>query len=358
MTQIHRRTAESTYQEWIRGEGLDVIPGHHVPDLRAVPVKPWGRTGGLACFVHHDDSDRSNDCVIEEIPPGAGLTPQRHLHERMVYVLSGRGTTTVWQDGAAPQSFEWQEGSLFAVPLNAWYQHFNGSGEVSVRLLSVTNLPTVMNLFADPDFVFRCPYEFTSRFAGQPGYFDAEGTLEGRAWESNFIPDARRFELLAYEERGAGGKNIQFKLAGNTMGAHISEFPVGTYKKAHRHGPGAHVVVLSGSGYSLMWKEGEPIQRYDWSEGSMIIPPDRTFHQHFNAGRTPARYLALRYTVQRDRQEHTGLPMSTVSTRLGGDQIDYEDEDPGIRALYQEECRRNGVEYRMRPFFEPGAQSS
>jgi oxalate decarboxylase/phosphoglucose isomerase-like protein (cupin superfamily) len=351
MTQLHRRMQPSTYQQWIAAEGIDVVPGHHVPDLRALPVKPWSRTGGSACFINHDDSDRSNDCVVEEIPAGGSLTAQRHLHERMVYVLSGRGTTAVWQEGAAPQSFEWQEGSLFAVPLNACYQHFNSSGDTPVRLLSVTNLPAVMNMFADPEFVFRCPYEFTARFSGEGGYFNGEGTLEGRAWESNFIPDARKFELLDYKERGAGGKNIQFKLAGNTMGAHISEFPVGTYKKAHRHGPGAHVVILNGSGYSLMWKEGESPRRYDWQEGSMIIPPDRAFHQHFNTGGTPARYLALRYTVQRDRQVGTGLPMSSISTRVGGDQIDYEDEDPQTRAMYEQECRRHGVDYKMAPFF-------
>lgn len=349
--QVHRKMRESTYQKWIRSEGIDVVPGHHVPDLRALPVKPWARTGGSACLINHDDSDRSNDCVVEEIPAGGDVSPQRHLHERMIYVLSGRGSTAVWQEGGPQQSFEWQEGSLFAIPLNAWYQHFNSRGDAPVRLLSVTNLPAVMNMFEDQKFVFDCPYPFTSRFSGESGYFNAEGTLEGRAWECNFVPDARRFELLDYKERGAGGKNIHFKLAGNTMGAHVSEFPVGTYKKAHRHGPGAHVVILSGTGYSLMWKEGEPVQRYDWSEGTMIIPPDRAFHQHFNTGTTPARYLALRYTVGRVRQAGTGLPMSSISVRQGGDQIDYEDEDPNTRRMYQEECARHGVEYGMDPFF-------
>ncbi len=52
------------------------------------------------------------------------------------------------------------------------------------------------------------------------------------------------------------------------MNSHISQFPIGTYKKGHAHGPGAHVIVLSGDGFSLMWPEGEEPQRYDWEIGT------------------------------------------------------------------------------------------
>ena len=55
---------------------------------------------------------------------------------------------------------------------------------------------------------------------------------------------------MDYKERGEGSKNIKFELSENTMGAHVSEFPVGTYKKAHRHGPGANVVILRGKAYT------------------------------------------------------------------------------------------------------------
>ena len=78
------------------------------------------------------------------------------------------------------------------------------------------------------------------------------------------------------------------------MNSHISQFGVGRYKKAHAHGPGAHVIIMSGEGYTLMWPEGEEPQRYEWKEGSMIVPPNLWFHQHFNTGTTPARYLAFK----------------------------------------------------------------
>jgi hypothetical protein len=44
-----------------------------------------------------------------------------------------------------------------------------------------------------------------------------------------------------------------------------------------------------------MWPEGEPIRRFDWREGSIVVPPARWLHQHFNTGSTPARYLTLRW---------------------------------------------------------------
>src|SRR6516165_2918977 len=88
-------------------------------------------------------------------------------------------------------------------------------------------------------------------------------------------------------ERGAGGGHIRFNMAKGSMNSHISQFPIGTYKKGHAHGPGAHVIVLSGEGYSLMWPEGGEPQRYDWEIGTLIVPPNMWFHQPFNAGSTP-----------------------------------------------------------------------
>ena len=79
-------------------------------------------------------------------------------------------------------------------------------------------------------------------------------------------------------------------MAKNNSRAHISEFPVGTYKKAHRHGPGAHLLILSGEGFSMLWQEGTEYRKAPWKVGGMVIVP-ATICSHFGA--TRARYLAI-----------------------------------------------------------------
>ena len=130
------------------------------------------------------------------------------------------------------------------------------------------------------------------------------------------------------------------------MNSHISQFPVGTYKKAHAHGPGAHVIILSGEGYSLMWPEGEEPRRYDWEVGTLIVPPNIWFHQHFNTGTTPARYLAFKHEGVAVRNAQ-GVPKAWISRRVGGDQIDYADEAPAVRKTFAEALARHGLTPKM-----------
>jgi hypothetical protein len=152
-----------------------------------------------------------------------------------------------------------------------------------------------------------------------------------------------------------------FILADGTMHAHISEMQVGTYKKAHRHGPDFHVMCVTGQGYSLFWYEGQTeFNRVDWKHGTVFAPPDRIFHQHFNTSPTPSRYLAtafgsLRYPFTESKRraltgrDAGGLKQGAVATSVkqGGDQIEYEDQSPEIHRLFLEATRRTGVEVKM-----------
>ena len=90
---------------------------------------------------------------VGEIAPGASSVPARQLCDDVIFVMSGRGTTTV-ETAKGPMSFEWGPNSLFAIPLNHRYQLHNTSGKEPARFVSVNTIPIVYNLFRDAKFVF------------------------------------------------------------------------------------------------------------------------------------------------------------------------------------------------------------
>jgi oxalate decarboxylase/phosphoglucose isomerase-like protein (cupin superfamily) len=337
---------ETPYTRWVKSEGLDILPSFYVANLNTVELKHWARRGGRGVYLNHDATRTSNDCYVCEIAPGGKLAPQRQLFEEMVMILSGRGSTAVWNDAGERITFEWKAGALFAIPVNAWHQHFNGSGREPARYVAVTNGPVVMNIFDDPDFVFNTKHDFKGRFAGEPDYFSPKSEQKGFLLDTNFVADAVNLPLISAKERGAGGGHIRFNMAKSSLNSHISQFPIGTYKKAHAHGPGAHVIILSGEGYSLMWPEGEEPRRYEWNVGAMIVPPNMWLHQHFNTGTTPARYLAFKHEGVAIRNAQ-GVPKAWISRRVGGDQIDYADESPVVRKWFAEALAKHNVKSRM-----------
>jgi mannose-6-phosphate isomerase-like protein (cupin superfamily) len=340
----------SFFTQWLQREGTPVVRGAVVPDLRTLPLVPYGRTGGDATWIVLDGSGGTNAALLQAIAPGRSLKPQRHLYESVLFILEGRGTAAVGYEGIGRQTFEWQRGSAFAIPLNATFELHNGSGTERALYIEVSAAPLIMDLFRNDDFIFNNPYRFTERFPALDGYFSGEARhLGGRLFDTNFISDVRTHPLRPWDERGRGSNNVTFEMADNALICHISEFPVGTYKKAHRHGPGAWVFIVGGEGYSLMWPAGAEKKRYDWQDGSVIVPPDRHFHQHFNVGGSPARYFAIRWGGVKHPMHGLNWEQRKVdiSLKAGGDQIEYEDQDPEIHGLFDQELRKRGVQPRI-----------
>jgi oxalate decarboxylase/phosphoglucose isomerase-like protein (cupin superfamily) len=339
----------TSYDRYVESEGVPVIDAFNIPDLKTVAVGPWQRMGSDGAIIRFVGSAHMNDAYVLEIAPAGQTIAQRHMYEELVYVVAGRGATTVWNSAGDRSTFEWKAGSFFAIPLNCWYQHFNGDGVDRARYFAVRSAPLMMNLIHNDEFIFNLNFDFLDRFGADPqrtGDFSGAGTAyAGRIWETNFVPDVMSIALHEWRERGAGS-NVMLEVANSSMCGHISEFPVGTYKKAHRHGPGANVIILKGSGYSLLWAEGEAYRRVDWAPGSVVVPPERWFHQHFNTGAEPARYLAMRWGSQKYRTVG-GEYQVDRSVSMGGDQIEYEDEDAAVRDLFESELARNGVDSRM-----------
>lgn len=355
--QIDLWEEDDFYRRWQKSEGVKVITEYAFEDLNAVELGPWDRKGGKGAVINIPDPALPNDAHLVEIKPGGKSEPEHHMYEEIAYVLSGRGATSVWVDENNKHTFEWQAGSLIVIPLNAWYQHFNGSGTEPARYVSMTNAPPIMRMWKSDEFIFNNPFHFNDRFSGQEdAYFSGQGKLFqrkgskfGTIWRTNFVPNADTMRLWDYKDRGAGGVNTHFDFAGNITKAHISEFPVGTYKKGHRHGPGAHLIILGGVGFSLLWWEGkeQEMVKADWKKGSMVVvPADATFHQHFNTGPEPARYLALR--APNGTPEKWGE--SNVSMKEGGMQIEYEDENPEIHKIFESELEKHGAPCRMKAF--------
>jgi uncharacterized RmlC-like cupin family protein len=355
-----------SYSEWVKGEGIPVVQDYGI-DLFQVPTAHWPRLGVSGAAVHLKGRGDFGNMFLLEIAPGGSTSPQRHLYEDVIYVLEGRGSTQIEFSSGVKHSFEWGPRSLFAIPLNARYRLFNASGRERALLVATTDLPLVLNTFHNEKFIFENDFDFSDR-AGKSEYYSGQGDLitvrpGNHMWETNFVPDLAKIELKAWGDRGAGGTNIMFVLADGAMHAHISEMPPGTYKKAHRHGPSFHVMCVLGNGYSLLWYEGEKdFLRIDWKHGTVFTPGDRQFHQHFTTSDAPARYLAtavggLRYPFTlAQRRALLGVKpgeKGAVSTSLkeGGDQIEYEDQDPRIHKMWLAELGKRGVTPRMEKFF-------
>jgi mannose-6-phosphate isomerase-like protein (cupin superfamily) len=342
-----RRGTETPYQQWQKGEGIPINRSSFVADLHTLEVAPWLRIGQHGAFVNLGNQE-SGDGYVLEIAPGGETKVQRHLFEVSLYVVSGRGATTIWQPGSRKQTVEWQAGSVFSPPLNCFYQHFNLDGQAPARLFGLSTAPRMINVFRSPDFVFSVDFAFVDRYNAEDDYFTDPGEHLGwRRWRTNFIPDIRAFKLDDYKERGAGGTNMHFSLANNSMGGHVSDFPSATYKMAHRHGVGPHLIILSGVGYSLFWLKGEERRRVDWKDGAVVVPEAMEYHQHFNTGPTNARYLVFSGGGGGAMGGRGGDPESppptAVSEREGGLQIDDADEDPAIYEEFAQECAKHAA---------------
>jgi oxalate decarboxylase/phosphoglucose isomerase-like protein (cupin superfamily) len=357
---------KTTYFQWMRRQGIPIIEGYGLEDVRDVALAPWARTGGSAAFVNLYGMEGVTGMYVGEIPAGGALEPEKHFYEEVICILEGQGATEIWQEGRRKQMFEWGPWSLFAPPLNTWHRLING-GREPVKFLAVTNAPLMLDTIHNEDFVFNCPYDFSDRYSGAEDFFNVgqkryESGMQ-HIWETNFIMDVQSAALDERAIKGAGVRITQFELSGNSLIGHLAQWPAGRYHKAHYHGAGAILLGLQSSGYVLLWSKELGVRPYEagcseevvevkWKAGSVYCPPGGWFHQHFNTGAQPARHLAIRYGSRihpigfkiADKRSEDGV---YIDVKRGGTLIEYADEDPQIRKHYEDEMRKNGVTCEM-----------
>jgi gentisate 1,2-dioxygenase len=322
---VHRA---SLYEKWLDTVKGFVVRAPVVQDALTQEVRPWPELGvGIkAAYIRLLDSQMM-DVTIYEIPPGKAIKPHRHTYEEYVYVASGSGYTDFTREGHV-QRLKWGTDAFFATPFNVLHTHVN-TGTTPVRLISITSMPTMVNIGGNAAFTYANSFDFRDRYKSQEQYFTESTKQANRFVTQSFIPNIRAAATDPYPERG--GTNMHWKMGGNTMlDAHISEFEVGSYKRAHRHRNEAIIYILNGTGYTLVWQNaGDKPQKIDWQQGSLQQVPPFWYHQHFNTGTEPVRYLAI--------------TSDGVLSNLGLEDSEEQqtgDEDPAIRKLFEEELQK------------------
>ncbi len=295
---VHNPPVNSPYQRWLERVGTD-LPLHEGPvlhDIGHIALKPWPDIGaGIEGLYLHFADYQMLDAWVVEIPPHGKTVGQRYLYEKGIYILRGTGHTSLQLEGKPERKITWSTGDLFSIPLNVCHQHHN-SGDQPTRMLMVTSFPLMLNLIGDEDFIFNNPGVFDGRYNAESDYLEAIGELARLERSANFVKDIRNTPARKNDFRGKGNQSIRWQMAGNSMlSMHISEMPPRMIKKAHRISSNAFVLVLTGSGCTVLWREGlyGKRVRIDWKPGTLFVPPVFWYQQHLNYGSEPARYLAI-----------------------------------------------------------------
>lgn len=324
---------DTPYERWKQSEGIPTIRGYHVDDVRSLELTPWRSRGGKGVFIDLVGTDGTADAYVYELAAGETSAAIKHIYEETTFILSGRGTTTIWNDQGKKQTVQWQEGTFFAIPPNVWHEHRNLSGTEPTRYFAMTTAPKALDTFDDLDFVFNNSHAFASRFNDQGDYFQEADRQERAAWGTNYVRDVLAQWPMQGGKRGRGTLSLAMPSCSSLVAQVTYGRPPGNYTSFHRHGAGINVVtlVLQGNGYSRMWPQGGTPRRTDWGPGSMFFPPELWWHGHFNVG--PELWTSLLFLWGREKPE----------PGEGGDHIDVGDEDPAVHAEFDAELNQAGT---------------
>jgi mannose-6-phosphate isomerase-like protein (cupin superfamily) len=366
---------KTAYDKFMDSEGIPVIEGWYVADVRETERRPWKRLGGKGAFIQLYGQEDITAMYVVEIAPGDALKTERHMYEEIYYILDGSGSAEIVAPDGKAQRFGWKKGDLFGIPLNAPHRLINEGGGPALALAQ-TNAPIIMDHFHNPEFTFACDFQFTDRYNGDPQYFKATEDIVhtargddeggGPTWRAAFIPDSDHVPLPAGRWKGGGFRFMSHSLVGNTLEGHFAEWPAGQYNKAHAHGGGAVLYIVSGSGYTLMWPREAGVRPYEegneakiirapWGEGAVVSPGTGWFHQHFGTGSSggkSVRQLALRPSGGQNPlgfRRVVSREGPLVSIRNGGSLVDFDLEDPQIRRDFKADLVEKGLPYQMPP---------
>ena len=120
-----RPQAKTFYERWIATEGVPILDGIVVPDARRIPLRCWKRLGCDGAYLQLKGLQGITGAYLGQLAPGAATEPEKHLYEKIIYILDGEGVAEVQHRHRVPEAFFWQTGSLFAPPINSTHRLTN-----------------------------------------------------------------------------------------------------------------------------------------------------------------------------------------------------------------------------------------
>ena len=258
------------YLNWVKAEGAPIHEGAAL-DLLALDVKPWARFGMKGAVCHIDGRCDYLTAFLFALDAGQASAPVRHTYEDVFYVLSGNGETQITLSDGYEITIEWGEKKLFAVPINATARHKAGSS--GARFVALSDFRYLMGLYRNEAFLFGN----TSPLHGR----------QKRAVDAGLVVDPMQAPVSADELKPLALADLSVGVDLTTIGAKSSTL-------ARRQMQGRHILGVDGQGFSLSFSnQTSDIRRVDWRHGMLFGLKGMQFHQHFNAGSAPARFVAV-----------------------------------------------------------------
>lgn len=365
---------KTPYLEFIESEGIPIVKGIGVHNVRELDLGDWARMGAKGAFLYLDGNDGIKGMYVLEIPGGGAINPERHLYHEFYLVMEGRGTTETWVEGSShKQITEWQPGSLMYFPPNVFHRLINATKE-RVLIIATNNAPPIWNIHRDAEFIYNNDFIFKAHYSEDPDFYRYDENVykvpvNGRAQtRTNFYPDIINCELPLDNQRLPGYRRIQpgWKGFEYDHGGFISQYPPGRYSRAHFHAAGAVLVCLRGAGYTFNWhrelgpnpwKEGkeDQVKVIDYVQGGLVAAAPgggNWFHQHFNISREHFRVINywggptnMRGSMAggNDDGESESVISGNLNLTEGGSSIGYSMEDPYVRDLYEAKLAESGL---------------
>jgi gentisate 1,2-dioxygenase len=250
----------------------------------------------------------------DEAWPGWTTLGHRHLIDAVIHILQGRGYSII--DG---KRYDWEAGDFICVPTFGWHRHIN-TGDEPVTYVAGVSSPFSRAIGTGihederfPEYWVFAQKSEEARTTLIPGAAEIPQSRSVSEFRGDQGLAAHLYEqqvdfAAAEEKRRRAGrvvvKGSELSFGRTRMGnlayvvdprigfnnkvlsTLVAEIPPGGRSGAHRHLYEEVNYILSGEGYSIVEDK-----RYDWKAGDALCIPVFGWHQHFNTGGEPARFL-------------------------------------------------------------------